>query len=496
MIRSLVPLALLSLAGAAACGGDGTSPSSPPTSPPTTARNDTVAISVSAADAGPEIPANFMGLGVAAFDIEVSRTPNRAPTTALVNVLKSLGTGVMRVCACGLHSTEAWWTPGTVRLTRPDSATLLISRDFERLFQVLAAANWTAIVGVNLATAPPDTSAAEAAYLQALGGPVLEAIEIGNEPDLYAGQRLRPSPYNFVTYAADLATYVAAIRQRAPTVRIAAPSTVDTSWFRQAMGTPGYALATHHRYVLLNGAGVPTNNARYATLEHLLSDVVLKDELAIDRAIAANAARAGVPARLTELNTAELSGREGVSDVFASALWAIDYAFAAAEAGLAGINIFGYELRPGLPYSPFYLNDDGSLTPRPMLYGMLAFQDAARGSVLTLSPNNPLRWKVSAHGSASTDGSTVRIAVVNKDTASVPVKLVVPQAVSASVRRLTAGATATSLSATAGITYAGATVSAAGTFVPVDAESLTPTGGALTLTVPAASAAIIVIALR
>ena len=36
-----------------------------------------------------------------------------------------------------------------------------------------------------------------------------------------------------------------------------------------------FALATHHRYTLLNGPGVPTSNERYPTIEKMLSETVL-----------------------------------------------------------------------------------------------------------------------------------------------------------------------------------------------------------------------------
>ena len=61
--------------------------------------------------------------------------------------------------------------------------------------------------------------------------------------------------------------------------------------------------------------------------------------LQVQRAAASGAAcRYGVPLRVAEANTISDSGLRGVSDVFTSALWAIDATFETAQAGSIGIN--------------------------------------------------------------------------------------------------------------------------------------------------------------
>src|SRR5205085_686978 len=55
-----------------------------------------------------------------------------------------------------------------------------------------------------------------------------------------------------------------------------------------------------------------------------------------------NSAKAvGVPIRLDETNSAVGGGIAGVSDVYASALWALDYNLTLAQAGFAGLNFHG-----------------------------------------------------------------------------------------------------------------------------------------------------------
>ena len=496
MRRSLV---LVALAIISACSAETSAPADPNAG--VTAANDTIAISVNTANVGPIIPSDFFGLY---FEIYYNfAADKRWASTTMVNVLKALGTGgVLRINGGGSIGgrpggvDHTWWTPGA-RDVRSDSGTVLTALDFDRLFQLCAAADWKAIVGVNFGAALPDTFAAEGAFIQAHGGSRLAGIEIGNEPDLYSVGK--PS-YTFASYAKDLDAYLDAFQRRAPGVPITAPATsYDTAWFRQtvAHAPSRFAMATQHRYALMQEAGVPPSSTRYPSIAHLLSDSLLSDERRFFAAVAASAKAYGVPVRITELGSADLGGSPGVSDVFAAALWTVDDLFAAAESGIAGINFnSGFSVSPG-GGAPFTLTfSDATLTPRPAMYGLLAFQDAAKGQVLNLTPASKRRWNLTAHGAVTATDGTVRLALVNKDTASLTVRIVVPNAKTVTVRRLKAGTTISPLSDSTGVTYAGAKMTAAGTFTPIDAEMISPVGGTFLLNMPSASAAVIVVAVK
>ena len=47
----------------------------------------------------------------------------------------------------------------------------------------------------------------------------------------------------------------------------------------------------------------------------------------------------GKPRRVAEMNSISNSGREGVSNVFASALWTLDASFEVAATGAVGVNL-------------------------------------------------------------------------------------------------------------------------------------------------------------
>jgi hypothetical protein len=354
---------------------------------------------------------------------------------------------------------------------------------------------------VNFAAAQPDTFAAEAAFIQQHVGPLLVAIELGNEPDIYAGFSggfgfRRPPTYNFAAYAKELDAYLSAFQQRAPGVPIAAPATsFDTAWLRQtvAHAPSRFAMATQHLYSLDDGAGVPSSNARFPSVASLLSGALLEADIAFDKAVVASGKTYGIPARLTEWNSGNLGGAPGVSSTFASALWAVDHTFAAAEAGLAGVNFHTGSNGGTIGYSLYHATLDGVVTPHAVLYGILAFQDAAKGQILNVATTSKRQWNLTAHGSVTSSDGTVRIALVNKDTATLSVRLVVPNAATVTVRRLAASTTTAPLSDSTGVTYAGAAVSTSGTFSPATSESVTPVANSFVVRMPFASAAVVIV---
>lgn len=90
----------------------------------------------------------------------------------------------------------------------------------------------------------------------------------------------------------------------------------------------------------------------------------------------------GKPLRVAEMNTISNSGRRGVSDVFAAALWTLDGSFEVAQGGGVGVNFHqgaGQNLYAAI--IRWYDTNQKLLPPqlRPPFYGMLMFQQAVRG---------------------------------------------------------------------------------------------------------------------
>ena len=247
------------------------------------------------------------------------------------------------------------------------------------------------ILGINLAINSPKLAAAEAqALLAGIGSQSIDAFEIGNEPDIYqlfpsykdpAGKlvHVRGKGYDFT----DFTRQFAAVRQTLPQLPIAGPAlggsgsgwAGDLGQFIEA--EPGLSLVTVHQYPLLGCNDVPTSMPQYPTIAHLLSNYATTGfAQSIDPLLAvANDDRLAL--RVDELNSVTCGGTVGVSDTFASALWALDTMFALDQAGVAGVNIHTF---PGAHYALFSTTDtDGHWRAivHPEYYGLLMFTQAA-----------------------------------------------------------------------------------------------------------------------
>ena len=272
-------------------------------------------------------------------------------------------------------------------------------------------------------------------------------IGLGNEPDIsYDGDLAR--------YLTDLATYRDA--DVTGPLAIVAPSTseqiapwqafearsVNTRFFwdwpaildviapaMRARRGPFGALATDHFYPVARGCA--TNDYRCATIERLLSDERFANLDHLVYTHAAQAAQRGLAYRLQETNTAAGRGVPGVSDVAASATWALEAMFEAAcpqppnaptanagcHTGAIGINLHNAEVNEffvpeqgNAYYNPILYDPSpsaGSPSAAPTYYALLLFARFAQGTrglrPVALSAHStanaqPKAWRVEADG--------------------------------------------------------------------------------------------------
>ena len=160
----------------------------------------------------------------------------------------------------------------------------------------------------------------------------------------------------------------------------------------------------------------------YPTVSRVLSERASAGMAHAVRAVVAFTHRAGLRFRLTEMNSVTCGGRRGVSDTFATALWAPDALFELLRAGVNGVNV---HIRDGAINAAFTLGRSG-LGTRPLLYGLTLF---AR----TLGPNAELvPLRIHAPGSPHLKVWAVRtrgalhVLLIDKGTRSVTVALRVP----------------------------------------------------------------------
>src|SRR5439155_2812572 len=138
----------------------------------------------------------------------------------------------------------------------------------------------------------------------------------------------------------------------------------------------------------------------------------------------------GVPIRLDETNSAAGGGIAGVSDTYASALWAMDYSLLLAQDGFAGVNFHGGLGVCGAPlfngkfqlYTPICAADDADAQAKvyraaPEYYGLLMVTRLGSGPFLPVTVASDRH--VTAYPVRRGDGR-VRLAVIEKDDPAAP----------------------------------------------------------------------------
>jgi hypothetical protein len=225
---------------------------------------------------------------------------------------------------------------------------------------------------------------------------------------------------------------------------------IADQWGRVA-DKPRITTLSHHYY--WNG---PPSNPE-ATIQLLLQSAPRAAQMA--QTSRAAASKMDVAYRMTEGNTVYRGGKSGLSDVFASALWAADYLLTLMSFGYSGVNLHGgsghaqavsvggsfvgeADMKdPNQPHpKPFYTpiaNEgtlagsgvDGKLNSKYLLepsgYGMKFVAEFAGNTLLPVD-FNPGSVNATAYAARRADGK-VLLAILNKDETQ-PLRLQLPPA--------------------------------------------------------------------
>ena len=389
---------------------------------------------------------------------------------------------------------ETFWT-STGQSAPSWSIGTITPADLTALAGLAKTSGWKVILGVNMKEYDSARAANEAEYAQKDLGSSLEAIEIGNEPDLYS--QYESNPGQFPT---DFQSYATAIEQAAPGVPIEGDDAAGspTGSFQQAFITAQKKLAspdinelTSHYYPLSAcSGGAPT-------IAQLLGTSARDNESTEATNAVTAAKQLNLPAVLDEGNSVVCEGEAGVSNVYASALWVIDDQLVTARDGAAGDYMHGTVEQCGgakplyMYYTPLCAPTaadatEGLLAAQPEYYGLAALRDVGTGQFLNLT--NPVWADVRAYAVEHSDG-TMTVVLDDVDnpssTGSTTVQLDLGASyTSASQVSLTASG---GLTATSGITLGGQTVQSNGTLAAPTASPATVDSASRTL-VPSRSA--------
>lgn len=427
------------------------------------------------------IPSNYMGLS---YETSSVATPGllAADNHPYVRLVRNLGAdGVIRIGG-NVSDYSQYDADGTSKWEIKD--TVLTLADLRRLRGFLDATGWKLIWGLNLGGNKLDNAVKEARAVAQVMGDKLLALEVGNEPDLFTHAGHRSGTYDYQAWARDYRRYKSAIRAVLPRAPFAGPDIAfRTEWLESFARDEGgdIAMLTAHHYI------TGQDNPAAAIAFMLQEEKKFHPSLARFQA-AAQAAH--VPWRMCETQSFSGGGKAGVSDSFASALWALDYLFVLAGYGCSGVNMQTGINHLGRISRYTTITDDlmGHFAPAPEYYGLLAFAHAAKGEQIAATAGT---GGINLTAYATRQAHDVIVTVINKDMArdaAVELSGITPK--HAEGMRLTAP----SLAAMTDITLGGARIAADGIWPGGKSAPLRIAGGKTMLDVPAGSAALVTLA--
>lgn len=345
---------------------------------------------------------------------------------------------------------------------------------------------WRCIYGLNFAKGTPEQAAEEAAAVSAILGDRLICFQFGNEVDNFAKKGLRPVGYDYSAFAMEWANFYRAVSVRVPNVKVAGPDSALTgAWIREfarQFGKEVMMLTTHYY-----AEGPPSNPAM--TIERLLNSANPRWDTGIPNVREAMA-KSHLPYRLTETNSCFHGGKPGVSNTFASSLWALDLMFQLVLLGGGGINFHGGGYGW---YTPIAGTMENGFVARPEYYAMLLFSQLLGGRVIPSHLDAPetapgLSPALVCHALQNASGKLQAVVINKSATASFNMTV---QASAAAERILIQRLIAPSLEDQADVTFAGAPVGVGGAWRAERIEHVNLKNGAAICFIPAASAALL-----
>jgi hypothetical protein len=450
------------------------------------------------------LPVGFMGLSLEYRAInEYGGHDPSAINPLLVRLIEQLSPGQRPDLRIGGDSTDrAWWPARGVH--KPLGAYIRLNADFGAVVGALVrATNARVTLGIGLEADSGATARVEATrLLAAIGRRRVQALELGNEPELYSaftwyhvhGRKMpgRPPGWSFVDYLREFST----IARSLPRLPLAGPAAGSPKWMgyvgRFIAAEPRVGTVTLHRYPLQRCYTRPGARA-YPTIAHLLtpaSTTGLADSVAREVALAH---AHGLRVRIDEVNTISCGRVSAVDESFASALWVLQALFAFARTGADGVNIHTYA---GSPYALFKFHQHRgvwSAVVYPEYYGMRMFAQSAPPGSRLLSIGGVRRAGVQAWATRARGGQ-VRVVLINTRPRARMLAVRVRGGAGATVERLLAP----SLRARTDVTIGGQSFSARSpAAIPsgqAQIERVPRWRGAYPVSIPGASAALLTIA--
>jgi hypothetical protein len=399
----------------------------------------------------------FLGIATELNTIPALSGPAADPDTPFLHLLRNLSLGAPFLLRLGGNSgDDSWWSiPG---MKKQPYLYTLTPRWGANVQALLTALGGKAILGVNLKEGSKIdskiASAEVADFDRYVGTSLIDAFELGNEPEFYPSSVLKRRVRGHYTIA-DYGRKFSRVASALGGAPLAGPGSGSPRWLR-TLGTmlsdmrSRLKLVTVHAYPMKNCSRVP----------HLsVSDFFARASIrgladAVHEMVKAAAAH-GEPLRVDEINGVSCGGETGLSDSFGEALWALNMLPALWQAGVQGVNFQTINGDLNQMITAKHSASGWRVSVEPEYYGLLTFAGAAPAGSHLLRISDPGLADFYQFAVRAPDGSE-RVVLTNVGSVAHTI------GVTASGTRGTGSLSllsAKSLSATGGTTLAGQSLS-------------------------------------
>ncbi len=332
----------------------------------------------------------FVGLATELTTITTLSGSPADPDTPFINLLRNLSPGAPFLLRLGGNSADDCYWPirGMKKLRYLCRLTPRWGTDVHAL---LTALGGKALLGVNLEEPPRiDSKIASvevADFNRYVGASLIDAFELGNEPEFYPLSVVNGGHGhdNFTAYGKKFAKVGSALGG-AP---LAGPSSGSPHWLpylRTVLSDmhSRLKLVTVHAYPLKDCSRGAHNSVSKFFDRKSISGLAES----IHRTVRAAAAH-GEPLRVDEINGIPCGGERRVSNTFGEALWALNMLPALWSAGIQGVNFQTVDGNLNQVITAKHSASGWRVSVEPEYYGLLAFADAAPAGSQLLRISKP-----------------------------------------------------------------------------------------------------------
>jgi len=450
-----------------------------------------VSVTVDQTTTGQTISSDFQGFSYETLLIFPDTSGNflfSGTNTPLINMFKTLGIKSLRIggnSADNVNDNNGQ-LPADSTCEAADKCPII-----DNLYAFAQAAGIKIIFTLRLKVFDTTAAAGEAAYIMKHYASLTDCFEVGNEPNVYIS--------TYSTYDSDFRSYQSAVLNAAPGAKFCAPATTNgggqpwaESFANEFKGDSSILLICGHFY-----PGARTGNGTNADIDFLLDPSRLSTgsnnyQLYYSQ-FPATAVSDSEVFRIEETNSLASQGESGVSNVYASTLWGLDYMHFWATKNSQGLNFHTGATSVYDPIMPTTLSS--SYTAEPVAYGIKAFGLGSTGeNVSTVIGSNPNGVNITAYGVLDPGAGNLFVTIINKEHftgAKNATATLQPGANYSSGQIWNLQQTTGDVTATSGITLGGAAIGGDGSWNGKSSPVSPSSSGAFTISVPAASAVIV-----